>query len=179
MKNIRFTFLFACLLTGAAAVYAQQPAYIRAHNVGDTVSERLFIGMNSRFAKVFDYMATHRLDTMENGRYEVDGAEIYLNVMEGDLRTPDKANLEVHHKYIDMQIPLTLSETFGYIAAKDCVLPRAEYNSVKDVQNFLDKMSVFTTVQPGQYIVFFPVDGHSPMRGEGRIKKATFKIAVD
>ncbi len=169
----------AALITFSFSVRAQQPAYIRAHNVGDKTSVKLFTKMNSRFAKVFDYMVTHRLDAMAVGRYEVDGGNVYLNISEGDLRTPDKANLEVHNKYIDVQIPLTLPETFGYIARKDCAQPRAEFNVAKDVQLFSDHVSVLITVQPGQYIVFFPSDAHSPMRGEGRIKKATFKVAVE
>ena len=92
------------------------------------------------------------------------------------MRTKDTAFLETHINMIDIQIPITCAETFGYTPLED--LPDFEYHAEKDITKYGDtKAQTYVTVNPGQMAIFFPQDGHAPCIIEKEeIKKAIFKV---
>ena len=66
----------------------------------------LYAEMHPRFKTVFDYIASHDLAAMECGRHDIDGDNIFVVVQEWDLRPTNEARLELHRKYIDIQLVL-------------------------------------------------------------------------
>jgi YhcH/YjgK/YiaL family protein len=78
----------------------------------------------------------------------------------------------------DIQIPISCEETFGYSPVSD--LPAAEYDSEKDYTLYGDtKPQTYVTVKPGQFVIFFPQDGHAPcIIDKPEIKKAIFKVRI-
>ncbi len=135
--------------------------------------------LHPRFKEVFDYIESHDLLAMECGRYDIDGDNIFVNVQELDLRPTSEARLELHRKYIDIQVVLNDAvELFGWSEKKDCLKPEAEFDDQKDVQFFTDVPQCFYSVVKGQFSILYPEDGHAPMLGEGRVKKCIFKIAL-
>ena len=91
-------------------------------------------------------------------------------------RTPAEAVIETHNKMIDIQIPLSDTETFGYTPRE--ALPQAEYNAEKDITKIPDLVAEsYVTCRPGMMVIFFPQDGHAPcIAGVPEIKKAIFKV---
>ena len=82
---------------------------------------------------------------------------------------------ETHRRMIDIQIPLSAPETYGYLSLGK--LPLSEYNETKDVSKYPGFVGgSYITCQPGQFAIFFPQDGHQPCIGEGEIHKAIFKV---
>ena len=77
---------------------------------------------------------------------------------------------------IDIQIPLSTSETYGYTPL--CDLPEAEYNAEKDISKMPGVMGQsYVNCQPGMFAIFFPQDGHAPcISTEPSIRKAIFKV---
>ena len=113
------------------------------------------------------------------GRHEIDGDNIFVNVQELDLRDLSQARLELHRRYIDIQLMLCgPAETFGWSEAKDCVKAETEFDEAKDIQLFTDIPQCFYTVGEGQFSILFPEDGHAPMLGEGHVKKCIFKVRI-
>ena len=138
-----------------------------------------YYSLHPRFQEVFDYIESHDLLAMECGRYDIDGDNIFVNVQELDLRPTSAARLELHRKYIDIQVVLNDAvELFGWSEKKDCLKPEAEFDEQKDVQFFTDEPQCFYSVVKGQFSILYPEDGHAPMLGEGRVKKCIFKIAL-
>jgi YhcH/YjgK/YiaL family protein len=99
-----------------------------------------------------------------------------LNLQFAKQRTKDTAFLETHIDMIDIQIPISGAETFGYTPL--CDLPPFEYNAEKDITKYGDtKAQTYVTVKPGQFAIFFPQDGHAPcITDDAEIKKAIFKV---
>lgn len=138
-----------------------------------------YYSLHPRFKTVFDYIASHDLAAMECGRHDIDGDNIFVNVQELDLRPESEARLELHRKYIDIQLLLEgTDEIFGWSEKIDCVKPEAEFDVEKDVQFFTDVPQCFYSVKKGQFSILFPEDGHAPMLGKGHVKKCIFKIAL-
>jgi YhcH/YjgK/YiaL family protein len=138
-----------------------------------------YASLHPRFKAVFDYIDTHDLASMELGRHDIDGDNIFVMVQELELRPYEQARLELHRKYIDIQLVLRgKEEVFGWSEKKDCLTAETEFDEAKDIQLFTDKPQCFYTVREGQFSILFPEDGHAPMLGEGVVKKCIFKILL-
>jgi YhcH/YjgK/YiaL family protein len=135
-----------------------------------------YVALNPLFADVVEFLKTNDLQTMEAGKYPIKDKDLFLNLSLAKQRTKDTAILETHINMIDIQIPITCAETFGYTPLED--LPDFEYNAEKDITKYGDtKAQTYVTVNPGQMAIFFPQDGHAPCIIEKEeIKKAIFKV---
>ena len=137
----------------------------------------LYENVNPRMKKAFELIASTDWTTMETGIHELDGKDIYVNVMERELKQKSDAKLEVHNEYIDIQVLVTgKEEAFGWSERKDLRMPQGEFNAEKDIQFFDDVPQTYYTLRPGQFTVLFPEDGHAPMVGEGTIRKIIVKV---
>ena len=135
-----------------------------------------YVTLNPLFADVLEFLKTNDLQTMEAGKYPIKDKDLFLNLQVAKQRTKDTAFLETHIEMIDIQIPVSCAETFGYKPL--CDLPAFEYNAEKDItKNGDTKAQTYVTVNPGQFAIFFPQDGHAPcIIDEPEIKKAIFKV---
>ena len=135
-----------------------------------------YASLNPLFADVVAFLNANDLQTMEPGKYPIKDKDLFLNLQVAKQRTKETAFLETHIEMIDIQIPVSTAETFGYTPL--CDLPAFEYNAEKDITKYGDTQpQTFVTVQPGQFAIFFPQDGHMPCITDApEIKKAIFKV---
>lgn len=142
-------------------------------------SAATYLPINERFAKAFDYLLSQDLASLSAGRYDIEGDDIYMMVVEDkDLKKPENAFLEVHDEYIDIQIPISAEEGFGWAQRSDCKIVKTAMDEQKDIMFYSDKPTTYVTLTPGQFIIFFPHDAHAPLVGEGKIKKIVLKVRV-
>ena len=132
--------------------------------------------VNPLFPKVVEFIQQHDLNELEPGKYEIEGKDLFVNIQMAKGKTPAEAVIETHNRMIDIQIPLSDAETFGYTQRDQ--LPDAEYNAEKDITKIPDLAAdSYLTCQPGMMAIFFPQDGHAPwIAGVPEIKKAIFKV---
>ena len=135
-----------------------------------------YVALNPLFADVVEFLKSHDLQSMEPGKYPIKEKDVFLNLSQTKQRTMETAVLETHIEMIDIQVPITCPETFGYTPL--CDLPDFEYNAEKDITKYGEtKAQTYVTVNPGQMVIFFPQDGHAPcIIEEEEIKKAIFKV---
>ena len=135
-----------------------------------------YAAINPLFEDVVEFLKSHDLKTMEVGKYPIKDKNLFLNLTVAKGKTKEAAVLETHIEMIDIQIPISCAETFGYTPL--CNLPDFEYNAEKDITKYGDTMAqTYVTVNPGQMAIFFPQDGHAPcISDEAEIKKAIFKV---
>ncbi len=133
------------------------------------------MSLNPLFKDVVDFVKANDLDSLEPGKYEIKGSDLFVNIQVAKGKTKEVAVLETHKKMIDIQIPLSAEETYGYTPL--CNLPEAEYNSVKDITKYEGAADTYVTCKPGEFAIFFPQDGHAPcISEEPEIRKAIFKV---
>ena len=132
--------------------------------------------VNPLFAKVVEFLQQNDLNALEAGIHEIVGKDLFVNIQVAKGKTPDEAVIETHDKMIDIQIPITAAETFGYTQRDQ--LPKAEYNAEKDITKIPNLAAdSYVTCQPGMMAIFFPQDGHAPcIAGVPELKKAIFKV---
>ena len=136
-----------------------------------------YYGISPRIKQAFELFATVDWTKAEAGVHELDGRTIYANVQQRGLKTKEEAKLEVHDKYIDIQILLSgADEAFGWADRSQLKQPKEAFNAEKDIQFFLDEPQTYYTLRPGQFTILFPEDAHAPMIGEGQIKKIIVEV---
>jgi YhcH/YjgK/YiaL family protein len=137
-----------------------------------------YFSLNPYFKKAFEYIAANDLSKSEPGKIILDGDNLYISVMEIEGKKPENAKMEAHKKYIDIQVVLEGVETMGWLSIDNCKEELESYNEQKDIIFYKDKPTANVVVNPGEFTIFFPEDGHAPAIGEGHIKKAVIKILI-
>lgn len=136
------------------------------------------IERNPYYIEAMDFIRTHDLSLLASGRYAINGDNLYLNIVDAQMRPSVEARLEVHDRYIDVQVPLSCQETFGIKSRAECTEPDGSMDTEKDIMFFNDVIDTFVNVRPGEVMVFPPDTAHAPLIGEGHIRKAIFKVRV-
>ncbi|WP_207497223.1 YhcH/YjgK/YiaL family protein [Aridibaculum aurantiacum] len=142
-----------------------------------TNAER-YAQLHPRFAKAFEWIKNQNLETIEVGKYPIDGPELHASVSQKDGYTRDTAKFECHNNWIDIQVCPTGKEQQGWTARERVTTPAGEYNAEKDVTFFTDKPETYFTLQAGQFVIYWPEDVHAPQIGEGPIKKLVVKVKI-
>lgn len=137
-----------------------------------------YSSLNPLFQKAFEYLSNNDLSLAEPGKIVVDGEKLFINVQDIQGKTPEAAKMEGHKKYIDIQIVLKGNERMGWTAIENCKDEIEPYNSDKDIVFYKDKATSYIDVKPGEFVIFFPGDGHAPAIGNGPIKKAIIKVLI-
>ena len=129
--------------------------------------------------QAFDYLETIDTDKVSEGTFEVDGNNIKAIISTNELKNKDDALLEAHQKYLDIHVPISGNETFGWKSIKAIEKSRGKYDSERDIEFFNDTPATYFTVSPGDFVIFLSEDAHAPLIGAGTLNKIIFKISID
>ncbi len=135
--------------------------------------------------KALQYLKENNIATLEAGVYEIDGKNIYAQVIDATTSNRSEKRPEVHRTYIDVQFLATGEENIGFypdmgdneideelLAEKDIIFYK---NNPKAGEGTL-------AMKPGCYAIFFPTDVHIPAISSNNsmsIRKAVIKVKVD
>lgn len=133
--------------------------------------------LNPHFKKLFDYVKTHDLTTVPAGKIVVDGDDAFINVVDHPGKTLETAKLESHKKYLDVHVPLSAPETLGWTPRGE--IPETPYDEDGDCQVYPGKAKVYTTIQPGEFVVYWPEDIHAPAISDRPFRKLIMKARCD
>jgi len=146
--------------------------------VDSLANSEKYVSLHPRFAKAFEFIKSQNLDSIEVGKYPIDGPELHASVSNKDGVKADDAKFEAHNHFIDIQVCPAGTERLGWKPRSKCVDPKGEYNAEKDVTFFNDKPDTYFSLNAGQFAIFYPEDVHAPMIGEGPIKKLVVKVKI-
>lgn len=136
-----------------------------------------YVSLNPLFSEVVKFISEHDLAALEVGKHQIIGDDLFVNIAMAEGKTEQEAAFETHRKMIDIQIPLSAPETYGYMPLAN--LPDLEYDEQKDITKYPGVRSkTLVNCKPGEFAIFFPQDGHQPCIGTGKIHKAIFKVKI-
>lgn len=128
---------------------------------------------------LFDYIRATDWSQVPTGRITLKGDELFINVDEGMMKSKEEQLVEVHRKYIDVQVPLSCTETMGWQPADTLQTePTVPYDEQTDRAFYQQPMQHYAVVEPGEFTIFFPSDAHAPMIGNGKCKKFIAKLKI-
>ncbi|WP_118845848.1 N-acetylneuraminate anomerase [Haemophilus haemolyticus] len=150
--------------------------------ISSLTSPNFKVGLPKVIAEVCDYLNTLDLNTLENGRHDIND-QIYMNVMEPETAEPSSKKAELHHEYLDVQVLIRGTENIEVGANYPDLSKYESYNEADDYQLCADIDDKFTiTMKPKMFAVFYPYEPHKPccvVNGKTeKIKKLVVKVPV-
>ena len=150
--------------------------------IADILKNRyLYESISPRIKTALEYIAVTDFSAIEPGRYELDGANLFVLVQEYDSVPREQGVWECHQKYIDIQYIAEGVEQIG-VNHIDKMQVTTEYNPEKDIA-FLSGDGDYVTFSKGSYGIFFPEDAHQPRIAPKnvieKVKKVVVKIKID
>jgi biofilm protein TabA len=136
-----------------------------------------YYNIHTSFRHAFDYLKINNLSAMEDGKYEIEGDDIFLLLSHGTA-TDVPPKLESHKKYIDIQLTLDGSFPIGWKTIDRCMTPENEYNSEKDVRHYSDLPEFTVELTSEMFAIVFPEDVHAGLPPKQHVRKAVVKVAV-
>ena len=112
------------------------------------------------------------------GRYPV--GKGYAFIQEGETRSFEEADFEIHKNYFDMQVLLEGEEMLEYADASE-LEEKSPYDSEVDIQ-WLTGSGQKIAMKPDMFYIVYPTDAHKPCCHESRktsYRKAVVKIRID
>ena len=131
------------------------------------------------FRAAFEFLRTQNLDSLTTGRCEIDGPRLYALISRDQGRSKAAAKLEAHRKYIDIQYVVAGEEVIGVRPTSECRDVAAPYDPARDIGFFADSPATWVTLSKGTFVILWPEHAHAPLSGEGEVRKAVVKVAVD
>ncbi|MFA5462166.1 MAG: YhcH/YjgK/YiaL family protein [Sulfurimonas sp.] len=133
--------------------------------------------------KAFEFLNSLSSET-EDGKYEIQGEDIYAIVMSYETILRSDAMLESHKKYTDIQATLRGVEGFE-CHYRDSLIVRDPYDAQKDIEFYETEARAHSllNISVGYFAMFFPHDAHMPCLAVGikkeHIKKVVIKIKTE
>lgn len=138
-----------------------------------------YLSLNKGFTKAFEFLKRPDLKELAEGKYEIDGENVFATIAKTPGRKQDEGQLETHKRYIDIQLVLGGTDNMGWKPEKRCERPAGPYDQEKDFQFYLDRPEAWLATKDGTFAIFFPEDGHLPLIADEKLHKVVVKIAVD
>ena len=133
-----------------------------------------YVSVNPLFGEVVEFLATHDLHTLDEGKHSIHGDQLFVNICTVKPKTREEAVLETHRDMIDIQVPISGAEEYGYTPLDE--LPDAPYQAEKDLTLYEGSAKSYVCGKPGQFLIFAPQDGHAPGITPVALRKAIFKV---
>lgn len=137
----------------------------------------LYKNLSPNMAKGIEFVLNFTPE-MADGRYEIDGKNVYALVSTSETKLPSEPVYEAHRRYIDLQYVVSGEEDTGYAAVSDCEVdtPYDEEGDYLMVRGAGSEVKVSAS----HFYIAYPCDGHAPMlsKNPGKIRKVIVKILV-
>ncbi len=114
---------------------------------------------NDNFKKAFEFLLTANLDALPLGRTEISD-DVFIIKENYKTINLGESFWEAHEKFIDIQYMLKGCEKQAY--APISALTEVMYSEEKDLKLLKGKVQTFCQLNEGNFIVYFPEDGHMP-----------------
>jgi len=133
-----------------------------------------------RWEKAFAFLEEKDLSCLKPGRYELEGADLFVIVDEYVTKDEVDALFEAHKKYADIQYVVWGEEKIGILPLIKTTV-EIPYNDEKDIV-FLDSEDKnYRLATPDRFFIFFPEDAHQPcvkINENTKIRKVVVKVRI-
>lgn len=137
-----------------------------------------YTGMFANLDTAIEFMQQTDLHALPLGRTEIDGDNVYVNVMEAEPTPGESRTFETHTRYMDLQMDLEGVELCEVALGE--VTEAEPYDEERDYAAYEGNTSAALVLGEGRFALFMVEEPHKPtIKAEGcdKVKKAVFKIA--
>jgi len=142
---------------------------------------KLYTGLSESIAKGLEIIRDKSVSEKEDGKYEIDGDNLFVLVQRYTTKDKEEMLFEAHKNHIDIQAILEGEETIGYALTE--TLGEVVQPYKPDVTKYADP-PVFTEVKlaKGMFAILYPDDAHKPCYdyhdGKSNVHKVVVKVKI-
>lgn len=146
----------------------------------DTLNHRKrYEALHPLLGEAFRHLVTPEEPLPATGKRVLREGILWINSELTLPKRPEEARLEAHRRYIDIQVPFSAPEMFGYAPVEHLSHPLLPYDAERDILFYDDPFSSTFTLMPGMFAIFFPEDAHAPGISPSGIRKAVAKVKIE
>ena len=138
-----------------------------------------YSSLNPLFEKAAEWISSTNLHELPHGKTIIDGNRLFAIKETLHGRKAEKANLEAHKKYIDIQICLKGTDNIKWRSVNECQTILQEYKEENDIMFFMDSSVQLIQIYEDKAAIFFPEDAHAPLIADEELTKLVLKVAVN
>ena len=115
------------------------------------------------------------------GRYELEGADLFVYVDEYVTRNEEDVLFEAHKKYADIQVLISGKEKIGILPLKNTSI-FIPYDENKDIMFLTAEAENYRIATPEKFFLFFPDDAHRPtvkVLENTNVRKVVVKVRIN
>ena len=130
--------------------------------------------------KGLNFLKNTDFSKYEEGKYEIQGDEIFFMVQKYNTKSMDEGIFEAHKKYVDIQFIYSGREKIGFTNSMPMIETK-EYNEENDCVLFEGK-SECISLKEGCFAIFFPEEKHMPginFGDKSEVTKVVVKVKKD
>ncbi|WP_114766027.1 YhcH/YjgK/YiaL family protein [Vibrio rhodolitus] len=136
----------------------------------------------TKLLSVIEQVKQRIYDSVENGRYPIEGDDVFFFVVDDNTQELSDRRSECHRKYVDVQILLAGEERYGYSLQPFQSLAE-DLLDAKDIafsEDLIDEQ--FADLNVHDFIIFNVAQPHRPLIAINQpmpVRKAIIKVAND
>jgi YhcH/YjgK/YiaL family protein len=143
----------------------------------------LYKGLEHRIAAGLALLNKEDVRTVDEGRYTVEGENLFFIVQNYVTSPFEQGRLEIHRRYLDIQYLAAGRECIGYCPFEG-LLELEPYTEEKDIAFYRSPADLSRLMlKSGMFAVFFPGEPHMPGRQAAdtpeKVKKIVVKVRLD
>ena len=137
-----------------------------------------YFPLHPLFPRAFEILWSPDLSSLHAGKHQIEGDRLYLVIALEEGVGMDRAVLEAHRRYIDIQFVIEGTDMIGWKPVRECTHVRQPYDESKDVELYGGKPASWSPVAGPGFALYFPGDAHAPLGGTGRLRRAIVKVGI-
>lgn len=130
--------------------------------------------------KCFEYAASNDLLNYETGSHEIDGDNLFVNIVSYETTEVENRFWEAHRNYLDLHLMLDGKEQIDVNFIEN--MKEKEFVEKDDFLPLEGDKNGHVILEKGDFLICYPNDGHRTavkVDNPEKIKKAIFKIIIE
>lgn len=140
-----------------------------------------YASLHPSFKMAFDALRKYASPDTPEGKYVIDGDNLFVNVQAYETEMPDKIQYEGHCRYIDIQYVISGNEDIKVMNIDDSDVTK-EYDPENDYALYAPLGAESTCeLSAGDLLILFPEDLHAPglaHKAPSYVQKIVVKVKI-
>jgi biofilm protein TabA len=140
----------------------------------------LYQGKHELLDKAIEYIKKADFSSLTPKTYEVNGDELFFNLIEYETKPEEERFWESHKKYIDLHYLLEGTELIGYEQFERLGI-KQDYDENDDYYLLEGNVHSKVQLQKGDFMVLYPNDAHMTaikVKESEKVRKIVFKVQL-
>jgi len=135
----------------------------------------IYSSLGQRFAAAFTFLRSVNFSDLAAGKTSIIGDEVFALRIDGPTQPESECVWEAHLRYADIHCQVSGGEAIGYAPVHALQVTRPCEETGDDI--LLAGRGRLLPLQPGEFMILFPSDGHMPGVADG-IHATSQKIVI-